>query len=44
MDPYFSASTVLRERCKGLYTDCIDQDLLKSYHAWTFNHLHVYEE
>lgn len=44
MDPYFSAATVLRERCKGLYSDCIDQDLVKSYHAWTFNHLHVYEE
>ena len=44
MDPYFSAATVLRERCKGLYTDCIDQDLVKSYHGWIFNHLHVYEE
>ncbi|WP_266170880.1 LTA synthase family protein [Dyella subtropica] len=44
MDPYFSAATVLRTRCNGLYSDCIDQDLVKSYHAWTFNHLHVYEE
>lgn len=44
VDPYFSAATVLRTRCNGLYSDCIDQDLVKSYHAWTFNHLHVYEE
>jgi hypothetical protein len=44
MDPYFSAATVLRERCNGLYTDCVDQDLVKSYHGWTFGHLHVYEE
>ncbi|TBR36119.1 MULTISPECIES: LTA synthase family protein [Dyella] len=43
MDPYFSAAMELRTRCHGLYSDCIDQDLVKSYHAWTFNHLHVYD-
>jgi phosphoglycerol transferase MdoB-like AlkP superfamily enzyme len=43
MDPYFSALTSLRERCNGLYADCADKDLVRSYYAWTFNHLHVYQ-
>jgi phosphoglycerol transferase MdoB-like AlkP superfamily enzyme len=42
-DPYFSAAIALRTRCNGLYTDCAQPDLLKSYHAWIFNRLHVYE-
>ena len=43
MDPYFAALTSLRERCNGLYADCADKDLVRSYYAWTFNHLHVYQ-
>ncbi|MGC1547097.1 MAG: LTA synthase family protein [Rhodanobacter sp.] len=43
IDSYFSAATKLRERCNGLYVDCSDTDLVKSYHAWTFGRLHVYE-
>lgn len=41
-DPYFAAETALRTRCHGLYDDCPDTDLLKSYHAWIFGRLHVY--
>jgi hypothetical protein len=43
MDPYFTALTSLRERCNGLYADCADKDLVKSYYAWIFNRLHVYQ-
>lgn len=42
-DPYFSAAISLRTRCNGLYTDCKEPGLVKSYHAWIFNRLHVYE-
>ncbi|PMQ05755.1 hypothetical protein DyAD56_08160 [Dyella sp. AD56] len=42
-DPYFSAAISLRTRCNGLYTDCAQPELVKSYHAWIFNRLHVYE-
>ena len=42
-DPYFSAAISLRTRCNGLYTDCAEPGLVKSYHAWIFNRLHVYE-
>lgn len=42
-DPYFSAAIALRTRCNGLYTDCDQPALVKSYHAWIFNRLHVYE-
>ena len=42
-DPYFSAAIALRTRCNGLYTDCTQPGLVKSYHAWIFNRLHVYE-
>ncbi|WP_266156276.1 sulfatase-like hydrolase/transferase [Dyella silvatica] len=42
-DPYFSAATVLRDRCGGLYNDCAVPGLLDSYHAWIFNRLHVYQ-
>jgi hypothetical protein len=42
-DPYFSAATVLRTRCNGLYSDCAVPGLLDSYHAWTIGRLHVYE-
>ncbi|HTV86258.1 MAG TPA: LTA synthase family protein [Dyella sp.] len=43
MDPYFSALSSLRERCNGLYADCADKGLVRSYYAWIFNHLHVYQ-
>lgn len=43
MDPYFTALTSLRERCNGLYADCPDKDLVKSYYAWIFNRLRVYQ-
>ena len=43
MDPYFSALTSLRERCNGLYADCADKDLVRSYYGWIFNRLHVYQ-
>lgn len=43
MDPYFTALTSLRERCNGLYADCADKDLVKSYYAWIFNRLRVYQ-
>ena len=42
-DPYFSALTVLRTRCNGLYDDCTMPGLVDSYHAWTFGRLHVYQ-
>ena len=42
-DPYFSALSSMRTRCHGLYDDCPDKPLLKSYYAWIFNHLGVYE-
>lgn len=42
-DPYFSAATVLRTRCNGLYDDCAVPGLLESYHAWTIGRLHVYQ-
>ena len=42
-DPYFSALTVLRTRCNGLYDDCTVPGLVDSYHAWTFGRLHVYQ-
>lgn len=42
-DPYFSAETVLRTRCNGLYDDCTVPGLIDSYHAWTFGRLHVYQ-
>ncbi|GAB2538082.1 sulfatase-like hydrolase/transferase [Rhodanobacter koreensis] len=42
-DPYFSAETVLRARCNGLYDDCSMPGLIESYHAWTFERLHVYQ-
>ena len=42
-DAYFAASRQLRERCQGRYTDCPQPDLLKSYHAWIFGRLHVYQ-
>lgn len=43
LDPYFNALTSLRERCNGLYADCANKDLVKSYYAWIFNRLHVYQ-
>jgi phosphoglycerol transferase MdoB-like AlkP superfamily enzyme len=42
-DPYFSALTVLRTRCNGLYDDCTVLGRVDSYHAWTFGRLHVYQ-
>ncbi|HEY2624021.1 MAG TPA: sulfatase-like hydrolase/transferase [Dyella sp.] len=42
-DPYFSAAISLRARCNGLYTDCAQPELVKSYHAWIFDRLHVYQ-
>lgn len=39
-DPYFSALTSLRNRCHGLYEDCPNVPLLRSYYTWTFHHLH----
>ncbi|WP_243042052.1 LTA synthase family protein [Dyella sedimenti] len=42
-DPYFSAAIALRTRCHGLYTDCAQPELVKSYHAWVFERLHVYQ-
>jgi hypothetical protein len=42
-DPYFSAETELRNRCRGLYDDCRVPGLLDSYHAWTIGRLHVYQ-
>ena len=42
-DPYFSAAIALRTRCNGLYTDCAQPELVKSYHAWIFDRLHVYQ-
>jgi phosphoglycerol transferase MdoB-like AlkP superfamily enzyme len=42
-DPYFSASTGLRDRCHGLYDDCAVPGLLSSYHGWIFGRLHVYQ-
>lgn len=42
-DPYFSAAIALRTRCNGLYTDCAQPELVKSYHTWIFDRLHVYE-
>lgn len=43
MDDYFSALSTLRERCDGLYADCADKRLVKSYYAWIFNRLRVYQ-
>lgn len=42
-DPYFSASTELRNRCNGLYDECAVPELVDSYHGWIFGRLHVYE-
>jgi phosphoglycerol transferase MdoB-like AlkP superfamily enzyme len=42
-DPYFSASTQLRNRCRGLYDDCTVPGLVDSYHGWVFGRLHVYQ-
>jgi len=42
-DPYFSALSSMETRCKGLYEDCPDKPLLKSYYAWTFEQLHVFQ-
>ncbi|HWX64934.1 MAG TPA: sulfatase-like hydrolase/transferase [Rhodanobacter sp.] len=42
-DPYFSAATVLRTHCSGLYDDCAVPGLIDSYHAWIFGRLHVYQ-
>lgn len=42
-DAYFTANTMLRDRCNGLYMDCPLTDLIKSYHGWIFGHLHVYQ-
>ena len=42
-DPYFAASTALRDRCNGLYVDCAVPGMLQSYHAWVIGHLHVYQ-
>ena len=43
MDDYFSALSTLRERCDGLYADCANKALVKSYYGWIFNRLHVYQ-
>ena len=42
-DPYFSALGSMETRCNGLYEDCPDKSLLKSYYAWTFEQLHVFQ-
>ncbi len=42
-DPYFSASTALRDRCHGLYDDCAVPGLLSTYYGWIFGRLHVYQ-
>lgn len=42
-DPYFSALSEMETRCNGLYEDCPNKSLLKSYYGWTFEHLHVYQ-
>jgi hypothetical protein len=42
-DSYFSALATLRERCNGLYADCADKALVKSYYAWVFGRLGVYQ-
>lgn len=41
-DPYFTALGHLETRCHGLYEDCPDKPLLRSYYGWTFDHLHVF--
>ena len=43
LDSYFSALTSLRERCNGLYADCADKALVKSYYGWVFNRLRAYQ-
>ncbi len=40
---YFTALARLQTLCNGLYIDCKNEALLKSYHAWTFNNLQVYK-
>jgi phosphoglycerol transferase MdoB-like AlkP superfamily enzyme len=42
-DPYFSALSTLENRCAGLFEDCEDPTELKSYYAWIFEHLGVFE-
>lgn len=42
-DAYFAASTQLRNRCDGRFTDCPDKALLASWNAWVFERLHVYQ-
>jgi phosphoglycerol transferase MdoB-like AlkP superfamily enzyme len=42
-DSYFSALNSLETRCSGLYEDCQDKLLLKSYYYWIFDRLHVYQ-
>ncbi len=39
---YFSASSLLRERCAGRYDACPDSALMASYHAWVFDRLGIY--
>jgi hypothetical protein len=40
-DPYFAALGALESRCHGLYDECRNASLLKSYYRWIFDHLHV---
>jgi phosphoglycerol transferase MdoB-like AlkP superfamily enzyme len=42
-DSYFSALDSLETRCSGLYEDCPNKPLLKSYYYWIFNRLRVYQ-
>lgn len=39
-DAFFTANSLLRERCNGQYLDCRDADMLHSYRADVFGPLH----
>lgn len=40
-DNYFTANSILRERCLGHYLECSDQAALASYLDLIFNRLHI---
>jgi phosphoglycerol transferase MdoB-like AlkP superfamily enzyme len=43
-DDYFTANTLMRERCKGRYLECADPFMLPSYHRHIFETLKVLQE
>jgi len=43
-DKFFQANSLMRERCKGIYLDCPQKEILASYHDYIFHQITALRE